>query len=84
MKQDRKHRDSLSLIGIGAAVFAVGLVGCGGVASAAAMPTLGASQGARPGQLTAEGFHQRAAPAAVPAHAAVWDEGPGPALGIRR
>jgi hypothetical protein len=84
MKQDRKRRDFLSLIGIGAAVFASGLAGCGGVASSAAAPALGASQGARPGQLMAEGFHQRTAPAAVAAHAAVWDEGPGPALGIRR
>jgi len=43
MKQDWERRDFLSLMGVGGVVFASGLVGCGGAASAAA-PTQGASQ----------------------------------------
>src|SRR5580658_7871154 len=53
MKQDWERRDFLSLMGVGGVVFASGLVGCGGAASAAAT-TLGASQ-AR-GRLAGEDF----------------------------
>src|SRR5580698_9702902 len=56
MKQDWKRRDFLSLMGVGGVVFASGLVGCGGVASLAATPTPGPSQGAKRVRLAGEDF----------------------------